>query len=92
MGIARTLIGLLVAVVELLLSLRFIFKFLEVNKHTPFVSWLYDTTASLVSPFAGILPNLNLGMFTIDFPTLIALIVYVSVGYFILQIFSGGRS
>jgi len=92
MGIAKTLIGAVVTIVELLLSLRFIFKFLAVNTHTPFVAWLYDSTASLVSPFVGILPNLSLGGFVIDFATLFALIVYVSVGYLILQIFPSARS
>jgi uncharacterized protein YggT (Ycf19 family) len=91
MGIARTLVGALVSIVELLLSLRFIFKFLGVNVRTPFVAWLYDATASLVSPFAGILPNVNLGGFIIDFATLIALVVYVLVGYFILQMFSSAK-
>ncbi|EKE21781.1 MAG: hypothetical protein ACD_7C00126G0005 [uncultured bacterium] len=88
MGIARTLISALVSIVEFLLSLRFVFKFFTVNAHAPFVAWLYDTTAPLVSPFVGIMPNLKLGEFVIDFSTLIALIVYVLVGYFILQMFS----
>jgi len=45
-------------------------------------------TASLVAPFAKILPDLKLGGFVVDFTTLVALIVYVLVGYLILQIFS----
>jgi len=91
MGIAKTLLSLVVGMVEFLLSLRFIFKFLSVNPRTPFVDWLYDTTAPLIVPFAGILPNWKLGVFTIDFATLFALIVYVTVGYLILQLL-GGKS
>ena len=87
-GIIRTLVNIVFGIIEFLLALRFIFKFFAVNPNTPFVAWLYSATASLVSPFAKILPNLNLGGFVIDFVTLAALIVYAFIGYLILQIFS----
>jgi uncharacterized protein YggT (Ycf19 family) len=88
MGIIRTLVNIVFGVIEFLLSLRFIFKFFAVNAGTPFVAWLYNATASLVSPFARILPDLKLGGFVIDFTTLAALIVYILVGYLLLEIFS----
>jgi len=91
-GIIRTFVNIVVGVIELLLSLRFIFKFFAVNSSTPFVAWLYGATASLVSPFARILPDLKLGGFVIDFSILVALIVYVLVGYLILRIFSSAGS
>ncbi len=88
MEIVTTLVSIVFGVIEFLLSLRFIFKFFTVNPSTPFVAWLYGATATLVSPFARILPDLKLGGFVIDFSTLAALIVYVLIGYLILQIFS----
>ena len=87
-GIIRTLVNIVFGIIEFLLSLRFIFKFFVVNPGTPFVAWLYGITASLVSPFARILPDLKFGGFMIDFATLAALVVYVFVGYLILQLFS----
>jgi len=87
-GIVRTLVNIVVGIIEFLLSLRFVFKFFVVNVGTPFVAWLYGVTAPLVSPFAKILPDFKLGGFVVDFATLIALIVYVLIGYLILQIFS----
>jgi uncharacterized protein YggT (Ycf19 family) len=87
-GIIRTLVNIVVGVIEFLLSLRFIFEFFTVNVSTPFVAWIYSVTAGLVSPFARIVPDLKLGGFVIDFATLAALIVYVLVGYLVLQIFS----
>jgi uncharacterized protein YggT (Ycf19 family) len=87
-GIVRTLISLVIGVIEFLLLLRFIFKFFAANVGTPFVAWVYSTTASLVSPFAKIVPDLKLGQFVVDFSTLVALIVYVFVGYLILRAFS----
>lgn len=87
-GIVRTIVNIVVGVIEFLLSLRFIFKFLVVNAGTPFVAWIYGVTATLVSPFAKILPDLKMGGFVVDFATLVALIAYVLIGYLILQIFS----
>lgn len=88
MQIIRTLVNVIFGIIEFLLSLRFIFKFFVVNAGTPFVAWIYDVTATLVSPFARILPDLKFGLFVVDFATLVALIVYVFVGYLILNIFS----
>ena len=87
-GIVRTLVSLVVGVIEALLLLRFVFKFFVANVGTPFVAWIYSTTASLVSPFARIVPDLKLGQFVVDFSTLVALIVYVFIGYLILRAFS----
>ena len=55
--IIRALINIVVAIIELLLTFRLIFKFLVVNAHAPFVAWLYGVTARLVAPFAKILPT-----------------------------------
>ena len=85
-NIIRTLVNIVVGVIEFLLSLRFIFKFFVVNSSTPFVAWLYGATSPLVAPFARILPNLNIGGFVVDFTTLVALIVYVLIGYIILEV------
>lgn len=82
------MVNIVVGVIEFLLSLRFIFKFFVVNPSTPFVAWLYGSTASLVAPFARILPNLNIGGFVVDFTTLVALVVYTLVGYAIMEILS----
>ncbi|HBP01029.1 MAG: hypothetical protein UY41_C0002G0035 [Candidatus Moranbacteria bacterium GW2011_GWE1_49_15] len=87
-GIIRTLVNIVFGVIEFLLLLRFVFKFFVVNPGTPFVAWIYGTTAPLVSPFAGILPDLKLGGFVVDFATLASLIVYAFVSYLILQLFS----
>lgn len=91
MQIIRTLVSVIFGIIEFLLSLRFIFKFFVVNSSTPFVAWVYGVTAELVSPFARILPDLSFGGFVVDFATLVALVVYVFVGYLILSIFSYAR-
>ena len=91
-GVVRTLVNFVFGIIEFLLVLRFIFRFFEVGSGSSFVAWVYETTASLVSPFVGIVPNLKLGGFSIDFSTLIALIVYAFISYILLELFSHAKS
>ena len=83
--IIRAFINIVVGIIELLLSIRLVFKFLVVNTGTPFVAWLYGVTDRLVAPFAKILPDLKFSGFVVDFATLAALIVCAIVGYLILM-------
>ena len=84
--IIRALINFVAVIIELLLTIRLIFKFLVVNAGTPFVAWIYGITAPLVAPFAKILPDWKFSGFVVDFATLAALIVYAIAGYLILMI------
>src|SRR5580698_5159353 len=90
-GILRTLINIVVGIIELLLTFRLIFKFLTVNTGTPFVGWLYGVTAPLVAPFAKILPDWKISGFVVDFATVAALIVFALAGGLLLMIFSSPR-
>jgi uncharacterized protein YggT (Ycf19 family) len=87
----RTLINIVVGIIELLLTFRLIFKCLTVNADTPFVGWLYGVTAPLVAPFAKILPNWTFSGFVVDFATVAALIVFALAGGLLLMIFPYSR-
>ena len=84
--IIRALINFVAVIIELLLTIRLIFKFLVVNAGTPFVAWIYGITAPLVAPFAKILTDWKFSGFVVDFATLAALIVYAVAGYLILMV------
>jgi uncharacterized protein YggT (Ycf19 family) len=84
--IIRGLVNFASVIIELLLTCRFILKFLTANSATPFVAWIYGITAPLVAPFAKILPNWKYSGYVIDFATLAALIVCAIVAYLILMI------
>jgi YggT family protein len=84
--IIRALINFVAVIIELLLTIRLIFKFLVVNAGTPFVAWIYRITAPLVAPFAKILPDWKFSGFVVDFATLAALIVCAIVVYLILMV------
>ena len=85
--ILRTFINLVVGVIELLLTVRFIFEFLVVNTGTPFVAWLYRVTDPLVAPFAKILPNWKFSGYVVDFATVAAIIVFALAGSLLLMLF-----
>lgn len=80
-GIILPLTNLILGIVELLISLRIILRFFGASTAAPFVSWIYETTAPLISPFIGIFPNPRFdGRFVIEFSSLIALLVYAIIG------------
>jgi YggT family protein len=85
--IVRTLINVVVGIIELLLIFRLIFKFLVVNTGTPFVAWIYDVTAPLVAPFSKILPDWKLSDFVVDFATVAAIVVFGLAGSLLLMLF-----
>ena len=85
-SILRRLINFIALIIELLLLFRLVLKFVGANAATPFVGWIYGVTASLVSPFAKILPNWKYENFVIDFATLAAIIVYAIATYLLLML------
>jgi YggT family protein len=83
----RTLINIVVGIVELLLIFRLIFEFLVVNTGTPFVAWLYNVTAPLVAPFSKILPDWKVSDYVVDFATVAAIVVFGVAGALLLMLF-----
>jgi uncharacterized protein YggT (Ycf19 family) len=75
--------ALIFTFISLLLAVRVILKFLGANTAAPFVSWVYNTSQPLLSPFEGMFPQVELqGAYTIEIPTLFALIIYAFIGFF----------
>ena len=73
--------------IELLISLRFIFRLVGANPLSPFVNWIYDWSTPFVAPFAGIFGQTATitghGVVVpsvFDWTALIALIVYGLIG------------
>jgi uncharacterized protein YggT (Ycf19 family) len=89
--ILRAFISIVVGIIELLLTFRFIFKFLVVNTGTPFVAWVYKVTEPLAAPFAKILPNWKISGFVVDFATVAAIVVFAIAGSLILMFFPSPR-
>jgi uncharacterized protein YggT (Ycf19 family) len=71
---------------EFLLGARIFLKLTGASPYAPFVTWIYQTTEPLLSPFTGIFPNPQLTGFVLEFSSLFALIVYALIGYFITNL------
>jgi uncharacterized protein YggT (Ycf19 family) len=82
--------------IETLISFRFIFKLVRANENNKLVSLIYELSGIFVDPFKGIVNgNIELGRFLIDLDAVIALIVYMILAYFVLEVirvFNGNRS
>lgn len=91
------LVNLVTSLIEGLLGLRIVLKLLGASTVAPFVSWIYETTQPLLTPFAGMFPSPKLPEgFVIEFSALFALVVYAFIGYLITElletlIYYGGR-
>lgn len=84
------LLNLFLVIVSFFLVLRFIFRLLSANPSTPFVSWIYDVSGTLISPFRGIFVNpivssIN-GQAIFDIVSVIALIFYALLVYFLISL------
>lgn len=80
-----TILNLALAIALFFLGLRFAFELFGANSATPFVAWIYNTSAFFLGPFAGILPNIALGGNSfIDVVAIVAMIAYSLIVYLVI--------
>lgn len=80
-------INFVFGLIELLIGLRIIFLLLGANPNTPFISWIYDVTTTLLTPFQGIFPSpVFNGGFVLDISALVAMLVYALINYLISEL------
>ncbi len=78
----QKLIGFVTDIIVGILGLRIILKLLGASTVAPFVTWVYETTKPLLTPFQGMFPSSDLApRFTLEFSSLFALIAYSFIGY-----------
>ncbi len=81
------LINLVTDIVVGLLGLRIVLKILGASTAAPFVTWVYDTTRPLLTPFQGMFPSPELApRLTLEFSAVFAIVVYSFVGYILSDI------
>lgn len=83
----KDLAQLVIGLVEVILVTRFILKLFGANPQATFVSWIYEMTQPLLTPFLMAFPTPSVqGGYTLEFTTLFALFVYAFIGYLIQEI------
>jgi hypothetical protein len=91
----REFVYFVVALIELLLTFRFVLKLLGASPQADFVAWVYETTQPLLQPFVMAFPTPTVrGGFVLEFTTLFAIFAYAFIGYLIqeLLIIIAGRT
>jgi len=83
-----SMLNLLVVYAESVIGLRIILKLMGANVGAPFVSWVYQSSRPLLSPFEGMFPSSKLDgvPFTIEFSAIFALFAYFFLGYIFQEI------
>jgi YggT family protein len=80
--ILYTLLGIL----EILLGLRFVLKFLAANPNTGFSTFIYGVTEIFIAPFKALLGTPTSGNTTIEVNTLIAMAVYALLVWIVARL------
>lgn len=82
-----TLLNIIFGAVVFLLGLRIVLRLFGANPSTPFVSWTYSVSESLLTPFRGIFPTTQLVPGSVfDIPAFVALLVYGIAFYLVASI------
>jgi hypothetical protein len=77
---------LLVGLLEAAIALRVVFMLIAVNADNPFANLLYNVTNLFVAPFASLTAKPTFQKMVLDFPSIIAMIVYFLLAWAIERI------
>ncbi len=83
--IAR-IVYFVLAVLEVILLLRFLFRLLGANQSSSFVLFLYNLSHVFVGPFNGIFNDQALGRSVFEVSTIVAMIVYALIAWGIVSL------
>jgi hypothetical protein len=76
-----SLVSFFIGIAELILGLRIFFRLVDANQTAAFVSWIYETSDSLMTPFRGIFPPATLeGGIVLDVSAIFTAIMYLVFG------------
>jgi uncharacterized protein YggT (Ycf19 family) len=72
---------------EAFLGLRLILKLFGANSGNGFVSWIYDTSDTILEPFRGIFPvQVFKSTYVLEFSTIFAMIIYAVIAMLLIYI------
>jgi len=89
---ATLIIWYLLGLVEFLLAIRFILKMLGGNTGSGFVAIIYSLSQALAAPFFNILPTTKVGGISIEWTTLLAMVIYWFIAWALARLMLISRS
>jgi uncharacterized protein YggT (Ycf19 family) len=75
-----------VGLIDALLAFRFFFELLGANPYNAFVNLIYSISYPLAGPFRTIFGVTNAATATFDWSILVAIVVYLLIGYALIQL------
>lgn len=85
---AQRIIYYVIGVVQAFIAIRFILKLLGANPTSMFTQLIYNISWVFVFPFNGVVPDTTSGSLTIEWFSLIAMVVYSLVGVGLAKLLS----
>jgi len=83
---ANQLVWLFVGLIDGLIAVRFVLRLIGANPQNSFASLVYDLSALFLAPFFTLTASPSAGRVVLEIPALIAMIVYVLLGWVIVRI------
>lgn len=80
------IIWFIVGFIVALLGFRFVFELLGANPANEFVNFIYTLSYPFAAPFRTIFGEPTVGFSTFDFSILVGIVVYLLVGYGLVQL------
>jgi hypothetical protein len=77
---------LLTGLLEVIIGLRVLLKFIAANPAAPFAAFIYSVSDLFLWPFAGLTATPSAGGIVLDIPAIIAMLVYALLAWGIYQI------
>jgi|AntRauTorckE6833_2_1112554.scaffolds.fasta_scaffold14988_4 tryptophan-rich sensory protein len=81
----------ILAVLEILLAIRFFLKLLEANPVAGFTSFIYTTTEIFAAPFTRVFGSANIDGAVVEWGTLLAMVVYWIIASLVIRFLAGSR-
>ncbi len=82
----KRIVYYVLAVLEIILALRFLFRLFGASESSGFITFLYGLTHPFVGPFNGIFNDQAVGRSVFEFSTIVAMIVYALIAWGIVSL------
>lgn len=89
--LAQRIVWFITGLITTIIALRFALLLLGANQGAGFTDFIYGLSAIFVAPFVGIFGQPTYGEFTLEISSILAIIVYLLIGWGIAKLLTLGR-
>ncbi len=89
--VAQRIVWFIIGLITILIALRFVLLLLGANQGAAFTDLVYGLSSIFVAPFIGILGEPTYGEFTLEISSILAIVVYLLIGWGIARLLTLGR-